>query len=244
MRAFLEPLWSVAKLGLIFGLLALGSCSTARTILKQAPNDLPDGWVVQDYRPANDDVIRMRLQSEIYGDLAQPVEVEVEDVAVMDGVASEGRASITQWRLAIGFGGPSRPLDLVLVMPSDHPQAPIILSQNFCPNHSVVPFEGVRAPELDGFDCSGGGLFGLAMTNVFGRHIVVPPLEKILGRGYGFAAMYPSQFIPDRAEAGELVLEELFGATVSRPGALAAWSQLFDVAATAITEQIGPRSFV
>ncbi|WP_298912708.1 hypothetical protein [uncultured Algimonas sp.] len=244
MRNILDVVWTLAKLVLIAGLIALGSCTMARTLLKQAPTELPEGWQPDPRALLPEELARSLLQTEIYGDLSLVPGIAVRSSAVLSGSAVEGLGTLTQWQLKIGYGAAERRVDLVLVMPNAHPSAPVILSQNFCPNDDVVPLPGVAYPSDSSFDCAGGGLFGSLMTGIFGRYIVTPPLQTILERGYGFAALYPSQLIPDSAEDGMAVLDAMFPAADNRPGALAVWSQLFGIAAELIEEEQGSRPFI
>lgn len=241
MRKFIDVLWVLIKLALIAGVIALGSCTTARTILKQAPTELPKGWQLSAPTTLPETTARALLQSEIYGalDLNPSVEILSFEQRPADGLTPQ--ATLTQWRLRIDYGAAVRELDVVLVLPNNAPGAPIIISQNFCPNNDVIPLPGVRAPDDAGFSCSGGGIFGSLMGYFFGRYIVEPPLQDILDRGYGFAAMYPSQFVPDRHDAGLAALVSLFPNHPNRPGALAVWSDLFGIAAQTIDARFGER---
>lgn len=244
LRTFLDAIWAVFKLALILGAIALGSCTTARTILKQAPLETPKAWqsVEKPRLPAQN--ARALLQSEIYGTLDLDPTVEI--MSVENSLIAEltPPAMMTQWRLRIGYGAATRDLDLILVLPPNTPNAPIIISQNFCPNPDVIPLTGVRAPDAAGYSCSGGGIMGGLMTYVFGRYIVEPPIQDSLDRGYGFAAMFPSQFVPDRGDAGQAALDDLFPNHPNRPGALAVWSSLFGVAAQTIEAETGPRTLI
>lgn len=244
MQRFLEAIWALCKLSVIASMIVLGSCTTVRTILKQAPVDVPTGWQPTARLPLPEVRARALLETEIYGemDLNPTVEVLSFEQRTADELTSP--ASVAQWKLRISYGAAARDLDVVLVIPTDTLGAPIILSQNFCPNNDVIPLASVRAPDGVGFNCSGGGIFGMLMSNVFGRYIVQPPLQDILDRGYGFAAMYPSQIVPDRREAGLATLDELFPGQPNRPGALAVWSTLFGVAARTIEAEFGERPMI
>ncbi len=236
-------LWTTTKLAVLAGVVALGSCSTTRTILQQAPTDVPKGWAPEASQPLDAAYVRAKLQSEIYGPVQSNPSVAVEDYGVLEVGALGGTANLYQWRLALTYGDVTRPLDLVLTLPAAQPDASVILAQNFCPNDDVVPDLGVRAPDGAGFDCSGGGVFGMLMTQVFGRYIVKAPLKDIVARGYGYAAMYPSQLVPDSATRGTALLDEMFPGETNRPGALAVWSELFAVVADLIEQQHGDHGF-
>jgi hypothetical protein len=244
LRQFLEAFWALIKLAVIASMVVLGSCTTARTILKQAPADLPKGWQAETRVAMPQMRARSLLETELYGQIDLSPDVEIVSFEQRPSETLESSATIAQWRLRIGYGAATRDIDLVLVLPTDIPTAPIILSQNFCPNNDVIPLTGIRAPDDVEFNCSGGGIFGMLMGNVFGRYIVQPPLQDILDRGYGLAAMYPSQFVPDRSDSGLAVLDELFPDHPNRPGALAVWSNVFGLAAETIETQFGERPMI
>lgn len=244
MRSFLDVLWVLIKLTMIAGVIALGSCTTARTILKQAPMELPKGWQPAAQTTLLETTVRALLQTEIYGALDLNPAVEILSFEQRPAEGLRLPATVAQWRLRIDYGAAARELDVVLVFPDNAPGAPVIISQNFCPNNDVVSLPGVRAPDDVGFSCSGGGLAGSLMGYFFGRYIVEPPLQDILDRGYGFAATYPSQFVPDRRGAGLAVLEGLFPDQLNRPGALAVWSDLFGITARTIDARFGDRTMI
>lgn len=244
MRRFFEAIWALVKFAVIAGVIALGSCTTARTILKQAPTDLPKGWQSSARVSLPEASARALLETEIYGEMDFSPTIEVLSFEQRPSVALTSQATVAQWRLRISYGNAARDLDMILVLPTDTPGAPIIMTQNFCPNNDVIPLTGVHAPDGVGTSCSGGGIFGMLMSNVFGRYIVQPPLQDILDRGYGLAAMYPSQLVPDRSSAGLDALDELFPDHPNRPGALAVWSNLFGVAARTIEAEFGESAMI
>lgn len=186
---------------------------------------------------------RALLETELYGEMDLNPQVEIVSFEQRPSETLDGGATLAQWRLRIGYGAAARDMDLVLVLPTNTPNAPIILSQNFCPNSDVIPLAGVRSPEGMS-SCLGGGFFEMVMGNIFGRYIVQPPLQDILDRGYGLAAMYPSQFVRDRSDTGLTMLEALFPDHSNRPGALAVWSNLFGVAARTVESEFGDLTMV
>ncbi|MGB6231386.1 MAG: hypothetical protein WBF53_14810 [Litorimonas sp.] len=244
MRRFLEIAWVAVKFAAIIGLVALGSCTTARTLLKQAPTELPRGWQAPVGHTLPEDQARRLLETVFYGPVDMSPRYSASAPELLDTAALDGRATLMQWSIDVSFGGASRSVDLIALFPNDKPRAPLIISQNFCPNHNVVSLQGVRAPEDMMFDCGGPGLANLAMKAVFGRHIVTPPLEAILERGYAFAAIYPSQFVPDSARDGAAALEDMFPEESERPGALSAWASLFPVVAKVIEAERGERAVI
>lgn len=244
MRLVLEFLRALIKLSLIGGILFLGSCSAARTLLKQAPTDTPRGWRAPLAVTLPDAEAKRRLETYIYGRMDAVPSVKVVSIDILSEAALDGRATLKQWDLELTYGETIRHLDLVTLLPNDLESAPLILSQNFCPNHNVIPLDGVKAPDNVSFDCSGGGLFWTIAGSFFGRYITTPPLEMILDQGYGFAAMYPGQVVPDSGQRGVEQLDALFPNETNRPGALALWSRLLGVTANIIEAEEGARSII
>ena len=231
-------------MSVIAGTIVLGSCTTARTILKQAPTTLPSNWQPPPRQSMPAPMARALLQDHVYGRMDLAPEVDILDFTILSDEALDGQAILAQWGLQIGYGSEARELDLITLIPKGKPDAPIILSQNFCPNDAVIPLGEVRPQVNVSFDCSGGGLAWAIFGQIFGRYIVTPPLQDILSRGYGFAAVYPSQFIPDSGQSGLAVLEVLFPNEPDRPGALAVWASLFEVAAQTIEAEFGDRAMI
>ncbi|MEP1230990.1 MAG: alpha/beta hydrolase, partial [Litorimonas sp.] len=142
------------------------------------------------------------------------------------GPVLDGTALMEQWQVEASFGGAERLFHVAILRPSTNLKAPLILSQNFCPNHAVIPIEGLSLPSGSYFDCSSGGLMNRFFGYFFGRYITTPPLKEIMQSGYGFAAIYPHEFSPDSRSSGLQIIAELFPDTPpqDRPGALAIWS--------------------
>lgn len=241
LRRLASAVWALLKLLLIGGVVYLGSCSTARVILQTAPDDLPRGYVTPSAPMLPAAQARALLESEIYGAVTAPSVVTVRDMSV--SVALDGRASLTQWRVEAGYGDATRELTVALLLPNGVPDAPVILTQNFCPNQAVLPVRGIWPSGDDGF-CMGGGAMGAVMTFFFGRYIVTPPVEDILASGYGIAATYPSEFVPDSARAGEATLDALSPNDPARPGALAVWAGLHELTADLVVSEHGERPFI
>jgi hypothetical protein len=129
-----------------------------------------------------------------------------------------------------------RPIEYkaVLVTPRDvDGPTPIIMMENFCPNHNVVPNAGVSRPENLGFSCDGGGMMGSLMTYFFGRYIVTPPIDMILDAGFGLAIIHPPAVFPDNAEA--FAASRRAAPDQAHPwGAVGAWAYQFSSLANAL----------
>ncbi len=179
------------------------------------------------------------LERELYGPVVAPQRFEI----IAAETVSVGTGTLHHWRLKLSYPGGSRELLVAALMPEDVSDAPVFSTQNFCPTQDVLPFEALPPKSVGGFDCSGGGIGGWLMKSVFGRHIVEPPLDKIVANGFGLVAVYPSEVVPDSARPGSLALAELFPDS-DRPGALALWAGLHDTVAELITQELGKREII
>jgi len=206
--------------------LGLGSCSGARILLKQSPKNAPKvTHTPLAVNPAKLDEYRQTLQDVVFGEIPTFQDAKITQTKEF-GEVLDGTALMEQWQVEAGFGGMTRLFHVAILRPVDNPQAPLILSQNFCPNHAVIPIDGLSKPNGPHIDCSSEGFVNGIFGYFFGRYITTPPLKDIMQRGYGFAAIYPSEFTPDNTERGLKVIAELFPdvAAEDRPGALAIWS--------------------
>lgn len=228
-------------LALLAAIAALGSCSAGSIILKQSPKNAPKvTHVPLSVNPEKLEEYREALQDIVYGNIPQFKTINVVETKAFDNVFG-GSASLEQWQVEAGFSGAIREFHVAILRPVANPQAPLILSQNFCPNHAVIPIEGLSKPSEPFFECSANGFVGGVFGYFFGRYITTPPLEEIINRGYGFAAIYPSEFVPDSAKSGLATIAELFPdvAAIDQSGALAIWSAQSIWAADAIKTKFG-----
>ncbi len=174
------------------------------------------------------------LQTHIFGPIPTITSAEISDIRLITDDAFNGSARVEEFIVTAGYGAANRPFHVVLISPQTAEPVPIIMMQNFCPNHSVIPVEGVSRPTGDYFNCDGDGMMSNVFGYFFGRYIVSPPTEMIMKRGYALAVMYPHEFVPDSGESGLAVLGNLFPETskANRPAALGVWaSQFFYLAA-------------
>jgi len=243
-----RPIWRKKRIWLLIVILAclaaLSSCSGTRMLMQTAANK-PKGVIaspalspdsIADWENSISNTIRDDLQSYVYG--TYPANLLLHEIARRDipgdHFGGKARVEIVSFELLNPNAQTRRSFGAVIVHPKApaHPY-PLILSQNFCPNHNVVPIEGVPKPANISFDCSGDGMLSNVFTYFFGRYITTPPIEDILHRGYGFAAIYPTEFVPDSSQAGLRILSEFFSNfdQEERPGALMAWASQFNLVA-------------
>jgi len=120
----------------------------------------------------------------------------------------------------------------VIVTPkSSTGPVPIIMMENFCPNHAVIPATDISKPQGPYFDCSDDGVMAKVFGYFFGRYITTPPIDMILNRGYALAAIYPSATFPSSL-SNYLKTDERFLETIayghSRYGKSALVAAAFD----------------
>lgn len=176
--------------------------------------------------------LQTELQQEVFGFLPETSSTQIVDRKIIAETAYNGKASIEEYTLTAtavfnGKATTTQPFKLVVVIPKNNTgPVPIIMMQSFCPNHNTVQHKDVSKPAGNGFSCDGTGIMAKTMNYVFGRYIATPPTEMILDHGYAFAAMHPSDYVPDRGEHGLTALQELSQGHTdnqTRWGAIAAW---------------------
>jgi len=225
-------MWHLLKLkrfwfGLIIVVMigSLASCSSVRLIMQQAPlkaKALPNLPALQSRAE-----MLTGLEENVYGKIPKLTDVTILSKKEIARDAFESDDVVTEWAVKAGYGGATQVFHIVFIKQAHALNAPMIITQNFCPNTAVVPIEGVTPPSGDYFDCSGGGVMGHIFGYFFGRYITVPPYKMILKHGYNMAVFYPPEFVPDSSARAPAVLDALFAKTPeNRPGALAVWSSL------------------
>ncbi len=175
--------------------------------------------------------LRAAFEDVVYGHFPDGYALNVKNRKVLDAAAFGGAGELIEYELNadVRFGDETRNtgsfyMDVITPIGAD--DAPIILSQTFCPRWDTIPHPAVHRP-ADAGGCGGGGPVNAIMTYIFGRYIATPPIEMILERGYGVATIFPSEFAPDQREEGLEALVEMsagMGAQEQRWGAIAAWA--------------------
>jgi len=244
----LKRFWLIIVILIAYG--ALSSCGTNSVILQTAPNrpstkianpaiiaaDVTD-WEAQ--KPT----INAALQRDVYGTFPAAAKIiSVEKTPLNEGVYA-GQARAENWRLTIQIAredGLTKQgtFDIAVLLPKSDGPVPVVSMQTFCPTHATLPDLGI--PSGGGSMCEGEGFGAGLMFYVFGRHIASPPIDDILARGYGIAAMYPSGIIPDRRQSGRAAMTELFGQSSLGPdhnaSVIGGWAYIWAAAAKAMAE--------
>lgn len=236
--------WLALVMGLCF--LALSSCAGTRALMQTASYTPKQKQAVPKIEARNRQSwesqkphIRSLFEQNIYGQFPKSLTLSAPIITTLPGTHFNGTAKISSQAYSITNPNTSqsREFTLVLVEPTqtDGP-LPIILMQNFCPNHDVIAVPGISVPKEDYFSCSGDGMLNNAFTYMFGRYIVSPPVEMIMQKGYALAVMNPSEFVPDDTERGYKVLNKLFGNQneETRTGAIMAWARQFSLVSEAL----------
>lgn len=223
---------------MLWGVIALGSCTPARTILKQADlNPVLNAPAKLD----NIDASFLALESAIYGNFTPPTVFDLKSSQILTTDWLNGKATVERRIYSVSHGQSPQDFEIVFVTPNAFPSAPLIISQNFSENTGVIAADGVSALTNEK---SSMGLLGPVMTYFFGRYIVTPPLEDIMDRGYGFVAMYPPEYIADRSQGGTSQLNAAFGNRQDRPGALTVWASLTTALADELKADMASRPII
>ena len=197
------------------------------------------GLTASDWRETRAPEIRAALEEHIYGAYPDAWKTNVLDVRIIDENAIEGAGILSEYKLKadLQFGDDQNSTQVFymnVLTPKSDPLAPIVLTETFCPRWDTIPHPGVFRPEgADTCDRWGSGV----IRYVFGRYISTPPLGEILKRGYGLATIFPSEYVPDRADAGLAALDELSAgrnAATPRWGSIAAWGLGFSMMTDAL----------
>lgn len=175
---------------------------------------------------------RELLQSEFFGRFPEVMTSQVSQTRVIP-IANLNNATMTEQTFEVSYGNAPRDFRMVTLLPKNNPNASVILSQNFCPLHAVFENDAISKPAMNGFDCDTDGVVGSIFGYFFGRYIRTPPLQEIIDRGYGFAAIYPPDFLADSAARAQADLRTLFpdDTDAMRPAALGVWASLNVLAA-------------
>jgi len=173
--------------------------------------------------------IKTQLQEHIYGPVPIISDVNLSKTRLVTSEAFNGTAKVEEFIVSAGYGAGQKPFHVLVLTPNTSKPVPIIMTQNFCPNHSVIPIEGVSKPAGSYFNCDSEGFMSNVFGYFFGRYIMTPPVEMIMNKGYALAVMYPHEFVPDNGVNGLKAIENLFPDVPKdkRPAALGVWASQF-----------------
>jgi len=175
------------------------------------------------------------IEAEIYGVLPKNYNVEKTDSRIIPNdftnIRIEEITLKSSYALDENLGQSTREtieFKAILISPkSSMTPMPIIMMENFCPNHNVVPVKGISKPNGDYFSCDGTGAISKIFGYFFGRYITTPPIQMIIDRGYALAVTYPPDTFPDRAS--DMAIYEKAPDSEARWGAIGAWAWQFSL---------------
>jgi len=207
----------------------LSSCAGTRTLMTTAPST-PKGAVArpalmasskQDWERQKPQV-RISLEQEVYGVMPKGFGTTLTSSRPIK--AHSFQANIEEIDLKTSR---NESYKAIIVTPKNSTDAlPIIMMENFCPNHAVIPVADISKPKGQYFDCSNEGVMANIFGYFFGRYITTPPINMIMERGYALAVIYPSATYPDNAARFQTHINK--SPSSKHPwGAIAAWAYQF-----------------
>ncbi len=238
------------KLLAILPLLAMAGCvqmTLAWTNLNPdgpvaEPSLLPETAQPEDWNDQRKHEIRDALEAHVYGVMPDQSDLTIVERKTIDENAFDGLGIIEEVTVqaTATFNGtsaqtPEFRINIVLPKQATTP-SPVIMMASFCPRWDTIRHPDIYRPEGAGSCVEGfaSPIFGY----IFGRYNATPPMKEILSHGFGFAAIFPGEFIPDAREAGLASLREMSAGhtdDTTRWGAIGAWgwaySRIVDVLA-------------
>ncbi len=202
--------------------------------------ELPDPLVMLDgtkVTTAEDWVARRRpelkqlFQHYMYGFLPpKPQKMVVEQVLFTDDRFLDGKATISESRLA--FFGPDlkHRLHVMLVVPNKRSgPVPVFVAMNFCGNHAIANHPQIHVPESWVYKSCGGSVNDHATEAGRGTQAGDWNLDLIIDRGYGFACFCSGEIDPDTPEFSDGIEPAFYapGQTSPKgddPGTIATWA--------------------
>ena len=198
-----------------------------------APILMPQNTTLVTWEQSIRPQLKIALQDAIYGYLPDSASTRILERKILTDTAYNGLGTIEEYTLIATAvfnknSTDTKPFKMVLVTPNQHKggNIPVILMESFCPNHNTVLHPLISKPADIEYSCGGSGIMNNVMLYVFGRYIATPPMEMILKHGYGFATIFPSEYVPDRSSSGLQALAALSPEHTqdeTRWGAIAAW---------------------
>jgi len=186
------------------------------------------------------------LQRDIYGTLPPLATIKSVEKTALNADIYEGQGRAENWKISIEIPREDGDIstgqfNLAVILPKSDGPVPIISMQTFCPSYATFPGLGLET-DSNRF-CEGDGFGANIMFYFFGRYISTPPIEDILAKGYGIATMYPSEIIPDQAEAGRAAMTRLFGESSLGPNhnasVIGGWAYIWTAAAEVMAADTG-----
>ncbi len=175
--------------------------------------------------------LKQLFQHYMYGYLPpKPQRWSVEKVLFSDPTFMDGRATISESRLA--FFGPDlkHRLHVLLVVPNKRSgPVPVFTAMNFCGNHAIANHPGIHIPEGWVYKSCGGSENERATERGRGTQAGDWNLDLIVERGYGIACFYSGDIDPDTPDFSDGIEPSFYAPGQTSPGpsdaaTIAAWA--------------------
>lgn len=172
--------------------------------------------------------LRAAFQREVYGAWPDAGPARVTGHSVVAENAYDGAGRIEQY--AVDMAGFQTHVALVLPNAdagADAGPYPVVILQMYCGNRAALGWRDGVAPPTSAFapQCGPDGFASFATRQIFGRHIMEPPLAELLARGYAVALVYPGDIVPDHDGAAQAALQRL--SPDAESSAIAAWAWVY-----------------
>ena len=229
-----------AVMALLFGSKLIGAAEFPEVASLPHQPELPDPLVMldgtkittaEDWKSKRRPELKALFQHYMYGNLpAPPQRWVVEEVLFSDPGFLNGKATISESRLA--FYGPDlkQRLYVMLVVPNERTAAvPVFIGMNFCGNHAIVDHPKVHIPDVWVYKSCGGSKDERATEAGRGTQARDWNLDMIIDRGYGIACFCSGDIDADTPDFADGIQPSFYnpGQTSPEPsdaGTIAAWS--------------------
>ena len=169
------------------------------------------------------------FEQEVYGKQpSEQITFNTEE-KLLDSLAFEGKASISEITFSFKGNDKSLKATLLLILPNNYGPVPVFLGYNFNGNHTVLANSLISLPE--GWVMSGdqiGVVNNKASTVSRGSKYSRWPVLNIIERGYGLATMHYGDIDPDYDDGFQNGIHALFRNSGNLRkndwGAIASWS--------------------
>ena len=207
MRRFI-PLFLLILLPLMLvGCVSMALPKVSGRTADAAASPALDGLSLADWE-AGRNALLQRFEDEVYGAWPDRTDVSVRGREVIATDAYGGAGRIEQLRLEMG----GRETHLAVILPNHvEGPVPVIILQTFCGNVPALGWrEGIEGPTTPYFqECGEHGFASFTVRQIFGRHIMTPPVEDILAHGYALVFHYSGDIVPDANGPAQDALAEL-----------------------------------
>lgn len=202
--------------------------------------ELPDPFVmfdnskvftIADWEAKRKPELKSLFQHYMYGFLPpKPQKSVVEEVLFTDAKFLDGKATLSESRIA--FYGPDlkHKLHVLLVVPNKRTgTVPVFVGMNFCGNHALDKHPSIHIPEGWVYKSCVGSENEHATEKGRGTQTDVWNLDLIIERGYGLASFYSGDLDPDTADFSDGIEPAFYkpgqlSPAPSDPGAIATWA--------------------